>query len=496
MCFQTIPVLSQPRSKNTSRRQRNHANLRPISTSSTTPLSFSVGLWNCQSAVNKADFISAFSLQSTLSILGLTETWIRPEDSATPAALSHNFSFSHTPRQVGQGGGTGLLISNYWKYSTHSPLGYHNSFESHAITVTDPIKLQIVVIYRPPGQILATFLEELDGLLSSFMDDSTPLLVFGDFNIHLDRPYATDFHSLIASFDLKRLTTTSTHKSGNQLDLIYTRNCTTDNILVQPLHISDHFFITFTLHFATRVPPYPLPVTFRCNLRSLSHSLLSSVVSSSLPSPTHFSSLDVNAATDTRPARAAPSNPWLSDVLREHRTKLRAAERKWSKSNDPSDLSRYQSLLSSFSTEVHTAKSSHFHNKINSAPDMRNLFRTFNSLLCPPPPPPTTSITADDFATFSQTKLEQSVTSSHLHTHRTSNQPHPLLKLPFSPSVPSLSRKYPNFSSPAILQHVLLTQSPLTFSKQSLPHSYRHSHTLSTHLSSQASSPQSSSRLR
>ncbi len=69
------------------------------------------------------------------------------------------------------------------------------------------------------------------------------------------------------------------------------------------------------------------------------------------------------------------------------------------KSNDPSYLSMYQSLLSSFSTEVHTAKSSHFH-KINSAPDMRNLFRTFNSLLCPPPPPPTTSITADDFATF------------------------------------------------------------------------------------------------
>ncbi len=116
-------------------------------------LSFSVGLWNCQSAVNKADFISAFSLQSTLSILGLTETWIRPEDSATAAALSHNFSFSHTPRQFGQGGGTGLLISNNWKYSTHSPLGNHNSFESHAITVTAPIQLQIVVFYRPPGPL-------------------------------------------------------------------------------------------------------------------------------------------------------------------------------------------------------------------------------------------------------------------------------------------------------------------------------------------------------
>ncbi len=66
----------------------------------------------------------------------------------------------------------------------------------------------------------------------------------------------------------------------------------------------------------------------------------------------------------------------------------------------------YQSFLSSFSAEVHTAKSSHFHNKINNAPDMRNLFRTFNSLLCPPPPPPTTSITADDFATFFTNKTK------------------------------------------------------------------------------------------
>ncbi len=117
-------------------------------------------------------------------------------------------------------------------------------------------------------------------------------------------------------------------------------------------------------------------------------------------------------------------------------------------------------MLPSFAAEVCTSKSSHFHNKINSAPDMRNLFRTFNSLLCPPSPPPTTFITADDFATFSQTKLEQFVVSFYLHTHRTSNQPHPLLKLPSSPSVPLLRQKYPKLSSPAILQHGPLDQIP------------------------------------
>ncbi len=213
MCFKTIPVVSQPRSNITRRRQHNPANLRPISTSSTTPFSFSMALWNCQSAVNKADFISAFFFtihtQHLRSILGLTETWIYPEVSATSAALSNNFSFSHTPRQVGRCGGTGLLISINWKYSTHSPLCNYNSFESHAITLIAPIKLQIVVIYCPPGQILAPFLEELDGLLSSFMEDGPLLLVFDDFNIHLEKPYATDFHSLLASFELKRLTTTS-----------------------------------------------------------------------------------------------------------------------------------------------------------------------------------------------------------------------------------------------------------------------------------------------
>ncbi len=65
-------------------------------------------------------------------------------------------------------------------------------------------------------------MEELDLLLPTFPEDGTPLVIIGDFNIHLDKPLAADFHTLLASFDLKRVLTTATHKSGNQLDLIYT----------------------------------------------------------------------------------------------------------------------------------------------------------------------------------------------------------------------------------------------------------------------------------
>ncbi len=97
-----------------------------------------MGLWNCQFLVNKSDLIPAIASQTALSILGLTETWIRPEDSATPDALSNNFSFSLIPHQVRKGGGTGLLISKNYKYSTYNPLCNNYSLESHAITVTAP----------------------------------------------------------------------------------------------------------------------------------------------------------------------------------------------------------------------------------------------------------------------------------------------------------------------------------------------------------------------
>ncbi len=69
-----------------------------------------------------------------------------------------------------------------------------------------------------PGQILPPFIEELDGLLSSFPKDDSPILVFGDFNMYLDKPLLqTSIHSLLIwshmPYHYKHA------KSGNQLDL-------------------------------------------------------------------------------------------------------------------------------------------------------------------------------------------------------------------------------------------------------------------------------------
>ncbi len=247
MCFQ-IPTITTTRKPHiTHYRQRNPNNLRTLSMSANTLLSFSIGLWNCQSAVNKADFITSISSYSRLNLMALIEAWIKPEDNSTPAALSNNFYFSHTPCLTGRCGGTGLLISNNWKFTPLPSLCINSSFESHSFTITYPLKIHFVVVYRPLGP-LGNFVEELDVLLSTFPEDGTPLVILGDFNIHLDKPQAADFHTLLTSFDLKRVSTTATHKSGNQLDLIYTRHCSTDHVLVTPLHTLDHFLLTLNLN--------------------------------------------------------------------------------------------------------------------------------------------------------------------------------------------------------------------------------------------------------
>ncbi|KAM9441590.1 uncharacterized protein ACWYII_013974 [Salvelinus alpinus] len=184
MCL-SIPVLSSLHRpyKRFTPRGRCYSNL--VVPARTTHVEFQVSgsLWNCRSAANKAEFISAYASLQSLDFLALTETWITTDNTATPTALSSSAHvFSHTPRASGQrGGGTGILISPKWTFSL-SPLTHLSiaSFEFHAVTVTSPFKLNILIIYRPPGS-LGEFINELDALISSFPEDGSPLTVLDHF---------------------------------------------------------------------------------------------------------------------------------------------------------------------------------------------------------------------------------------------------------------------------------------------------------------------------
>ena len=99
------------------------------------------------------------------------------------------------------------------------PAHSYDLFEYHALIITDPFKLYLVVIYHPQGQ-LGSFVNELDILLSAPPMDNCPLLILGDMNIHIDISHSEDFLSLLHSFNLKRVHSPPTHEAGKDLDLI------------------------------------------------------------------------------------------------------------------------------------------------------------------------------------------------------------------------------------------------------------------------------------
>ncbi|KAK3505848.1 hypothetical protein QTP70_003920, partial [Hemibagrus guttatus] len=275
------------------------------------------GLWNCQSAIRKADFISALASHYSFDFLALTETWIPPQNTATPAALSSAYTFSHSPRESGRGGGT--------------------------VSVTSPINLFIIVIYRPPGP-LGNFLDEMDTLLSVFPSDSTPLTVLGDFNLPSDKLHSSGLLALLNSFSLSFNSCPPTHKEGNILDLVFTHPSPATDMTVTPLHISDHHLVSFSI---------TLPVL-------------------------------------------------------------------------PKHLTSYRTLLSKFSLDVTSAKTSFYKEKLEtSAQDPRKLHNIFSSLLNPPAPPSPSSLTAEDFASFYTEKIERICqTFTSLPTSPTSHNQH------------------------------------------------------------------------
>ena len=97
------------------------------------------------------------------------------------------------------------------------------------------------------------FFEEFSAYLESIILCSEPLLITGDFNIHVDvvgDPNCVKFLDLLEAMGLLQHVTTPTHESGHTLDLIITRQC---DALVkdQPFgdyHISDHWSVTCLLN--------------------------------------------------------------------------------------------------------------------------------------------------------------------------------------------------------------------------------------------------------
>ena len=113
-----------------------------------------------------------------------------------------------------------------------------------------------VAIYRPPpsaenGFTVPGFFEEFEIFLQKVSLLPGKLIMLGDFNFHVNKPYkpaVSTFNTLLSSFSLNQHVWRPTHKKGNTLDLIITRF---DENVIKYINVgyrygSDHNMISFT----------------------------------------------------------------------------------------------------------------------------------------------------------------------------------------------------------------------------------------------------------
>ncbi|XP_072046604.1 uncharacterized protein [Amphiura filiformis] len=294
--------------------------------------------------------------------------------------------------------------------------------------------LILISIYRPyPSSVnkLRTndFLKDFDSLLDEVSSLANKVLIFGDLNIHVNRPAKPEvckFMNSLCTNGFNQHVTKPTHKLGNTLDLIISRvndvNIIVDwDVKIPPM--SDHFIVTCKLDY---IKP-DLPKTYRTlrNFRDFDNQVFAGDLASSLSKLPHsdnvnnivssFSEictnlLDKYAPLSTKLVAARCRLPWYNEEIRKAKRVRRRSERKWRKSGSEHDRSAYLDQVHHVSDLILQAKTKFFKSKLANA-NSKDLFSTVNGLLnrsgkCLPIHESAAEL-ADKFACFFKSKIDK-----------------------------------------------------------------------------------------
>jgi len=214
---------------------------------------------NARSIRNKAPDFVDYICDSQVDIAVITETWLKSSDSAAKiAATPPGYRLFDHPRPDRLGGGTGILAWDSLVVK-QARAGVFDTFEySEWIIVSGSARLRLLAIYRPPyspshPRTVSMFIAEFAKFLESVVMTTEPLVLTGDFNIHVNIESDSDavrFLDLLSSMGLQQHIGFPTHISGNTLDLLISR--TLDSNLIHDVrpgaYFSDHCLAFFTIN--------------------------------------------------------------------------------------------------------------------------------------------------------------------------------------------------------------------------------------------------------
>ncbi|XP_060590708.1 uncharacterized protein LOC132745754 [Ruditapes philippinarum] len=362
---------------------------------------------NSRSLRNKSAELLQHIYEEQIDFCVITETWLQPEgDDKTRGELKQDgYNLDDVPRSERKGGGLALLYRDNLKCSRLSNDQFQ-SFECAEWEIKCKIfTLKIVGIYRPPYSkshpvTQATFLNEFPELLDRVLLKPEPVVILGDFNLHLDNDddcYAKRFAECLQSYGLEQHVKTPTHTSGHVLDSIITRKADRLNVSkpVTDYFISDHSFTT--CHIEQSRPPLIRKTVISRNWKNVCTSdmrkdlsELKSVIDQSDDTNTLVKDLtekttsivDKHAPMKERQIVCRPDIPWYSSYLKKLKHFKRSIEKIHLKHKSTLTENVYKKVKNHYTREVSAAKSGFYQSKINDAEgNVKKLYNVTSKLL-------------------------------------------------------------------------------------------------------------------
>ena len=256
----------------------------------------------------------------------------------------------------------------------------------------------------PESASVGVFLEEFSSLLRETVICPQQLLIYGDFNFHIDDKAdkgTTRLGELLDLFNLKQHVCLSTHKRGHILDLVIKRNETESalslkNVTVVEQFISDHKAVCFNL--SLRKPVNERSTVVSRKLKGSDFDAFNEMIISTGLSDGGVShciellakkydvllckALDKLALKRTRTIVIRPNAPWYNEEITTQKRKRRRLERKWRSTSLEIDRVNYLEQCNVVNAMLYQTKEQHYSTVIqDNALDSKLLFRTVDKLL-------------------------------------------------------------------------------------------------------------------
>ena len=265
--------------------------------------------------------------------------------------------------------------------------------------------LRIVVIYHIPYSqthpvTTSVFFDEFTTYLESIIMSPEPLLITGDFNIHVDAPTDSDasrFQDLLSSIGLQQHVDKSTHISGYTLHLMITR-CSDSLLTAKPMTdylFSDHITVLWDLALSKPSPKIE-QISYRklraIKIEDFKLDLATSELCKYSPdslndlikcyNDTLYQVLEKHAPLRSKVIRSRPLVPWFNADIKNARREKRKAERKWRRSGKHDDMMSYKQIKKRKNRLMNEARSQYYRDFINdNSSNLKKLFAAANTLL-------------------------------------------------------------------------------------------------------------------